>query len=384
MPERRSLEVRSRLSASGELRIWLEEVPVRPPGEDELVVEIQAAPINPSDVGNLLGPVAPGDLERHAGSDSSVVVATLAADRLVGQRGRIDQVVQVGYEGAGVVVDAGQDAEAWVGRVVALQAVGTFMQYVTVARDSCLLLPEGTEPRAGAAAFINPLTALGRVATMRSEGHRALVHTAAASNLGQMLNRLCQADGIELVNVVRSDAQTALLRDLGAPWVVDSSAGDFEDRLDEAIAATGATLAFDAIGGGSLASTILSSMERAAPAPAAGVSRYGSATHKQLYVYGGLDPRPTEIIRDFGMAWGVGGWLLFPFLARLTTRETEHLRARVVDELTTTFASRFDREIALSDFLDPQVIGQFARRATGGKYLLNPTLDAGGRPGGAP
>jgi hypothetical protein len=223
----------------------------------------------------------------------------------------------------------------------------------------------------GASAFVNPLTVLGMVETMRAEGHTALVHTAAASNLGQMLNRLCLAEGIPLVCIVRSAAQADLLRAAGASWVCDSTSPDFMTELTAAIKATSATIAFDAIGGGKLASQILSGMEAALSEDAA-FSRYGSATHKQVYIYGGLDRGPTELTRGYGMAWGVGGWLLTPFLAKVGLEKVVELRDRVAAGLSTIFASQYTAEVTLAGALQPDAVSAYSRQATGQKYLITP------------
>jgi NADPH2:quinone reductase len=213
------------------------------------------------------------------------------------------------------------------------------------------------------------------VETMRNEGHTALVHTVGASNLGQMLQRICLKDGIGLVNLVRKPEQEALLRSQGAAHVCDTSAPDFTDRLTDALAATGATIAFDAIGGGRLAGQILQCMEAAINRSTKTYSRYGSDVHKQVYIYGGLDRRPIELPRNIGMAWGTGGWLLFPFLRTIGKAREQALRARVAAELTTTFASHYTDEVSLAGALSLDAIHTYARQATGQKFLIRPTLD---------
>jgi hypothetical protein len=280
----------------------------------------------------------------------------------------------VGNEGAGVVVAAGDspEAQALLGRAVGFLGGATYAEYCLASPRMCLPLPAGVEPVDGASSFVNPLTALGMVETMRREGHTGLVHTAAASNLGQMLNRICLADGVPLVNIVRRREQVALLRDLGAAYVVDSSQPTFEADLVAALRETGATLAFDAIGGGRLAGQILNAMEAAIVAPDAPYNRYGSDVHKQVYVYGALDPRPIELNRRFGFSWGVGGWLLTPFLARCSPADLARLRQRVADELITTFASHYTDQISLRGALDPETMQRCARQATGQKFLLRP------------
>jgi NADPH2:quinone reductase len=285
---------------------------------------------------------------------------------------RIGQSLPVGNEGAGVVIAAGPGAEPLLGRTVAVLGGAMYAQHRLMKAADCLRLPEGATAAEGASCFVNPLTALGMVETMRKEGHRALVHTAAASNLGQMLNRICLKDDVALVSIVRSPAQAGLLREQGAVHVCDSSQPEFMADLVEAVTTTDATLGFDAIGGGRLASQILTAMEAAASRKAGAFSRYGSSTHKQVYIYGGLDLKPTELTRSYGMAWGVGGWLLTPFLQNLGVEGTQRLRQRVADELTTTFKSVYAREISLFDVLDPAILSEINRRATGEKALINP------------
>jgi len=294
--------------------------------------------------------------------------------------GRLGQALPVGNEGAGVVVAAGSApaAQALLGKTVATLGGAMYAQYRCVKAEQCLLLPEGTTPAEGASCFVNPLTALGMVETMKREGHTALVHTAAASNLGQMLNRICLKDGIGLVNIVRKPEQAALLKSQGAQHVCDASAPTFLEDLTQALVATGATLAFDATGGGKLAGQILGCMEAALNRTAKEYSRYGSTTHKQVYIYGGLDTGPTEFNRNFGMAWGMGGWLLFPFLQRIGPVAAQALRQRVADELKTTFASSYSKEISLTEALKPAEIAVYGQRATGTKYLLNPNKGLAG------
>jgi NADPH2:quinone reductase len=291
-----------------------------------------------------------------------------------GMAGRMGQSMPVGNEGAGVVVAAGESAaaQALLGKTVAVLGGAMYSQYRCVKEDQCMVLPDGTAPAEGASCFVNPLTALGMVETMKREGHKALVHTAAASNLGQMLNRICMKDGIGLVNIVRKPDQAAMLKSQGAAHVCDTSSPTFMEDLTQALVATGATIAFDATGGGKLAGQILSCMEAALSRTATEYSRYGSTTHKQVYIYGGLDTGPTEFNRNFGMAWGMGGWLLFPFLQRIGPHAAQALRQRVVSELNTTFASHYSREISLVQALQPDEIAVYGKRATGTKYLLNP------------
>jgi len=344
------------------------------PRPDEVLVRVEAAPINPSDQGLLFG-AADMKTARQSGPPASpVVTAHIPDGRMKSMAGRLDQSLPVGNEGAGVVVGAGASAEAQalVGRTVAVFGGAMYAQYRCAKAGQCLVLPEGSKPADGASCFVNPLTALGMTETMRREGHKALVHTAAASNLGQMLNKICLKDGIPLVNIVRSKEQADILHKIGAKHVVDSTSPTFMDDLTGALVDTGATIAFDAIGGGKLVSQILTAMEIAASRKAEGYSRYGSTTHKQAYIYGGLDRSPTVLNRSFGMAWGMGGWLLFPFLQKIGPAGAQKLRERVAAELKTTFASHYTREISLAEALNLDVIAAYNRRATGEKYLINP------------
>jgi NADPH2:quinone reductase len=368
------LELRTVISSDGTLRLWLQDVPVLEPAADEVVVRVQAAPINPSDMGVLFGPADLATLQGAGTAARPEVTATVPAARIDGVSGRVDRALAAGNEGAGTIVAAGRDAHDLVGRVVAARSFGMYAQYRLVKLADCLVLPEGTAPLAAASAFINPLTALGMIETMRLEGHTAIVHTAAASNLGQMLTRLCIADGISLVNVVRSQGQADVLRAIGARYVIDSTGPSFIADLDDAIAETGATLAFDAIGGGRMAATILASMEQSLLAAAGAYSRYGSPIHKQVYLYGTLEPAPTEIHRSFGMAWGIGGWLMTWCMDRIGLQQAARLRERVAAELTTTFASHITAEISLAGALAVDTIRAYTKRATGEKYAINPTL----------
>jgi NADPH:quinone reductase-like Zn-dependent oxidoreductase len=367
---RRGLELTSCITAAGELALSLVEVDVPAPGPDEVVVQVQAAPINPSDLGLLLGPADLSTLQAMAGG--LVTTAFVPPQRMGGMAARLGQAMRVGNEGAGVVVEAGANARGLLGKTVAMVAGAMYAQYRTVKASDAVPLPGGVTAAQGASAFVNPLTALGMVETMKREGHKALVHTAAASNLGQMLNRLCIKDGIALVNIVRSEEQAKLLRDLGAVHVLDSTSATFKADLVEALFATKATLAFDAIGGGPLANQILSAMEAAINRSATSYSRYGSFTHKQVYIYGMLDVRPTELDRSYGLSWGVAGWLLTPFLMKLGPAAGA-LRARVLAELTTTFASHYSDTITLRQVLEPAVIARYAKRATGEKFLIDPS-----------
>ena len=371
---RTALQLRSLVRRSGDIEVSLADVPVPEPSASEVLLRVEAAPINPSDLGLLFGPADMGTARVSGPPERPLLTARIPDAAMKGLAGRLDQPMPVGNEGAGTVVAAGSSpaAQALLGRAVAVLGGAMYSQWRCVAAEQCLVLPEGTTPAEGAAAFVNPLTALGMVETMRREGHGALVHTAAASNLGRMLNRICLTDGIGLVNIVRRPEQVALLRAMGASHVCDASAPGFTGELTEALAATGATLAFDAIGGGRLAGQILGAMEAALGRKATEYSRYGSTTHKHVYIYGGLDTGPTEFVRNFGMSWGMGGWLLFPFLQKIGPAAADKLKQRVAAELKTTFASHYAKELSLAEALQPAMIAAYGRRATGEKYLLNP------------
>ena len=373
------LQLRSLVRKSSELELSLARVEVAPPGPDEVVVRIEAAPINPSDLALLVGAADMSTATMSGPAASPVTTARIPDAGMRAMAGRLDESMTVGNEGAGTVIAAGSStmAQALMGRTVALFGGSMFGQYRTVPANTCLPLPADTTAAEGASCFVNPLTSLCMVETMRLEGHTALVHTAAASNLGQMLNKVCQAEGIALVNIVRSEAQADILRGLGAKYICDSTSPSFMADLIAALVETGATLAFDAIGGGTLAGQILTAMEVAANKTATTYSRYGSSVHKQVYIYGMLDSGPTVLNRAFGLAWSVGGWLLPPCLARIGAERAQALRLRVAAELKTTFASHYVQEISLAETLNPEIIARYNKRATGEKYLINPSLDAG-------
>ncbi|MDA9507385.1 NADH oxidase [Bradyrhizobium sp. CCBAU 11386] len=368
------LQLRSLIKKSGELEISLLDVPTPEPAEDEVVVRVEAAPINPSDLGLLVGAADMSTAKASGTKEAPVITAKVPDGAMRAMGARLDQSLPVGNEGAGVVIKTGSSdaAKALMGKTVAMIGGAMYAQYRTLKARDCQPLPEGTTAADGASWFVNPLTALGMTETMRREGHKALVHTAAASNLGQMLNKICIKDGIPLVNIVRSKEQAEILKKIGAKHVVDSSVPGFLDDLTAALVETGATIAFDAIGGGKLAGDILNCMEIAINKTAKEYSRYGSSVHKQVYVYGALDIRPIELPRGFGMAWGVGGWLLTPFLQKIGPADIGRLRQRVVNELKTTFASHYTKVVSLPEALDPANIAVYAKRATGEKFLINP------------
>jgi NADPH2:quinone reductase len=369
-----ALQLRTLISADGTLEVSLHDVPVPAPADDEILIRVEATPINPSDIGNLFGTADLATARFSGTADRPVLRAQVPPALMKAMAGRVGQSLPAGNEGAGTVVAAGSSAaaQALLGRRVAAIGGAMYAQYRAVRPDACLPLPDGATAAQGASCFVNPLTALGMVETMKREGHTALVHTAAASNLGQMLNRICLKDGIGLVNVVRKPEQAALLRAQGAQHVCDSSAPDFEERLTDAIAATGATIGFDATGGGRLGGQILACMEAALLRKSTEYNRYGTSVLKQVYLYGSLDTGPTEFRRNFGMTWAMGGWLLFPFLAQLGAERTRALKQRVADELTTTFASHYSHEVSLPGMLSAEALAGYGARATGQKFLVRP------------
>jgi NADPH2:quinone reductase len=368
------LQLRSTAKKDGTLELSLVSVSTPEPKPEEVIVRMEASPINPSDQGLLFAGADLSTAKASGTADHPVVTATIPPAALKGIAGRLDQSLPIGNEGAGVVVQAGDSpaAQALLGKTVAILGGSMYTQYRCIKAVQCLVLPPGTTPAEGASCFVNPLTALGMVATMRAEGHKALVHTAAASNLGQMLVKICLKDEVGLVNIVRKREQVDVLRKLGAAHVCNSSSPTFMDDLTEALATTGATVAFDAIGGGTLAGQILTAMEAAATRTAKEYSRYGSTVHKQVYIYGGLDRGPTQFLRTFGMAWGIGGWLLTPFLQKIGFEAAQKLRQRVAAEIKTTFASTYTKEVSLAGALQLGEIAVYSKQATGEKYLINP------------
>ena len=366
-------ELRSTVTDDGTVTLAIREFDIAEPGPDEVVVEIGASPINPSDLGMLFAGADMSDVTATGSDDLPAASAQLGKGALAGSAGRVGKPMPVGNEGGGTVVAAGSSdaAQALLGKVVGFLSGNAYATHRTVPVQSCLAMHDGTTPEQAAACFVNPLTALGMVETMRDEGHTALVHTVGASNLGQMLNRICLDDGVGLVNIVRKQDQVDLLTEAGAEHVVNSSADSFRDDLVDALRSTGATIAFDAIGGGEMAGTLLSCMEVVA-SEGDEFSRYGSNVHKQVYIYGGLDRGPTTLRRDFGMNWSVGGWLLTPFLGSIGQDGAERLRQRVADEITTTFASSYGMRVTLREAVDPDTVQRYARMATGEKALVTP------------
>lgn len=368
------LQMVSTVSESGELRLELLEKPTPIPEANQVLVRIEATPINPSDQGVMFGWSDISAASSSGVDQHRVLTAPVSEQGMRVMKARMGQALAVGNEGAGTVVATGDTdlAKSLHGKIVAVMGGSMYAQYRCVDAATCLPLLEGHSARDGASCFVNPLTALSMIETMKMEGHTALVHTAAASNLGQMLVRICQADGVELVNIVRKEEQAALLRDMGAKHVINASSGTFMAELTDAIQATGATLAFDATGGGTLASNILACMEAAAARTPGAYSIYGSVKHKQVYLYGNLDTSATMLQRAYGMAWGVGGWLLPNFLAKAGMEVAARLRTRVARELKTTFASHYTNDISLSQALDADTVRQYYAKHTGEKFLICP------------
>jgi len=371
-----TLQLRSLVTDEGTVELSLVRTPLPAPAADEVVVRIEATPINPSDLGLLFGPADIDSAQQLGTADDPRIVVQIGPRFQAALAARLNQSLPVGNEAGGVVIAAGAapEAQALLGKVVGISGGAMYTEYRVLPARECLAMHEGVTPAEAASCYVNPLTVLGMVETMRMEGHTALVHTAAASNLGQMLVKVCLQDGIDLVNIVRSDEQVALLKGLGAQYVCNSTASDFKETLTDMLTETGATIAFDATGGGKLGGYILAAMEVAANrrAGATEFSRYGSNVHKQLYIYGGLDTSPTQFSRNFGTSWGIGGWLLMPFLQKIGREAAERLRDRVAAEIRTTFASHYTREVSLAGALQLDALAVYARRATGQKYLITP------------
>ena len=371
-----SKEIRSMVTSEGNIEISIANVDMPIPGDDEVLIEVHAAPINPSDLGLLLSFAADLSTINVSGSGDETITSMKIHPALMGaMKPRIDQSMPVGNEGSGVVIDAGSNAKEFIGKTVGLAGGSMYSQYRCVPAANCLVMEEGTSPAEAASSFVNPLTALAFIETMKMENHTAIVHTAAASNLGQMLVKICKDDDIPLVNIVRKQEQVDLLKDIGAEHICNTSDPDFMESLVSALVATGATLGFDATGGGNngeLPGQILAAMEVAANKMAKEYSRYGSDTYKQVYIYGGLDQSPTILKRSYGMSWGLGGWLLTPMIGRIGMEKFQAMRARVAKEIKTTFASTYANEVSFEEMLQPETIKSYAKQATGQKYLVNP------------
>lgn len=369
-----NIQLVSTISADNKLTLSLQDIDMPQPSSDEVVVRIEAAPLNPSDQAVLFSAADMSTATQSGTEERPVITADVPAQFMPALKTRVGKDTPVGNEGAGTVVAAGSSpaAQALMGKTVAVIGGGTYRQYLSANVQSCLVLKDGTTAKEGASSFVNPLTALAMVETMRAEGHKAIIHAAAASSLGQMLNRICMADGIDLINIVRKEEQETLLRDMGAKYVVNSSKDSFLADLTAAITETGATIAFDPIGGGKLASDILNCMEAAITRDVEEYNVYGSNTFKQVYVYGGLNRGPITLNRNFGFAWGVNGFLLFNALGKLGTETVMSMRKRVAEEITTTFASRYTHEVSLAEALQLDSIAAYSKQATGEKYLITP------------
>ena len=376
MTDLKSKEIRSEITSEGKLNLSIVTSDVPTPNDDEVLIKVEASPINPSDLGLLISFAADLDSISSQGSgDDTVTTMGIHPGLMQSMKPRIDKSMKVGNEGGGVIVDAGKNAKDLIGKTVGVAGGAMYSQYRCLPAMSCLVMNEGTTSAEAASSFVNPLTALGFTETMKLENHTALVHTAAASNLGQMLVKICLADDIPLVNIVRKEEHVELLKNLGAKYICNTSDENFMKNLIDCLVETGATLGFDATGGGNegkLAGQILSAMEVAANKNATEYSRYGSDTYKQVYIYGGLDPTPTVLNRSFGLSWGLGGWLLTPFIGRVGMEKFQEMRDRVAREITTTFASSYTKEVSLEEMLEPDAIKTYAKQATGTKYLVTP------------
>ena len=376
MTDLKSKEIRSEITSEGKLNLSIVTSDVPTPGDDDVLIKVEASPINPSDLGLLISFAADLDSISSQGSGEDMVTTMgIHPGLMQSMKPRIDKSMKVGNEGGGVIVDAGKNVKNLIGKTVGVAGGAMYSQYRCLPAMSCLVMNEGTTSVEAASSFVNPLTALGFTETMKLENHTALVHTAAASNLGQMLVKICLADDIPLVNIVRKEEHVELLKKLGAKYICNTSDENFMKNLIDCLVETGATLGFDATGGGNegkLAGQILSAMEVAANKNATEYSRYGSDTYKQVYIYGGLDPTPTVLNRSFGLSWGLGGWLLTPFIGRVGTEKFQEMRERVAKEITTTFASSYTKEVSLEEMLEPDAIKTYAKQATGTKYLVTP------------
>jgi NADPH:quinone reductase-like Zn-dependent oxidoreductase len=359
--------------ADGSLMLAIAEVPVAQPAGSEVVIALEAVPVNPSDLMTMLATAGPANARRENGE----VMLRVEPKPLEARKRRIGQPLAVGLTGAGTVIAAGEQAEDLIGRRVSAISMtrGSFGEYLTLDRAACAPLPDAVSCRDAADVFCNPMTVMAMVEEVKLAGQRAMIHTAAASNLGQMLVRVCAEDGIELVNVVRRAEQADLLRGMGARYVVNSTEPTFAKDLAAAVCATGATIAFDAIGGGDMAGTLHRAMEEAEAAKMPAYSPYGSPTPKHVHIYGYLDRSPTVLDVDaYGMQWNVGLWFQGATLAKVSQERVGALLGRVIAGLNGPFASHFAHVVSLDQMLDPEVMAGYARQATGEKYLIDPRL----------
>lgn len=376
MQNKHSKEIRSMVTGDGNVEISIAKVDIPTPADDEVLIEIYAAPINPSDLALLTtfgGDVS--NIKISGSGDNTVASMSVHPAVMRSMKSRVGQSMPVGNEGAGVVVDAGINAKSLIGKTVGLAGGAMYSQYKCAPAVNCLVMGDGIAPSEAASSFVNPMTALSFVETMKMENHSAIVHTAAASNLGQMLVKVCKSENIPLVNIVRKEEQVDILKNIGAKYICNTNESDFMESLVGALTETGATLGFDATGGGNngeLAGQILAAMEVAANNASGEYSRYGSETYKQVYIYGGLDPSPTILKRSYGMSWGLGGWLLTPMLGKIGMEKFQEMRARISKEIKTTFASEYSQEISFEEMLQPEIINSYVKQKTGSKFLVNP------------
>lgn len=376
MQNKHSKEIRSTVTGDGNVEISIAKVGIPTPADDEVLIEIYAAPINPSDLALLTtfgGDVS--NIKVSGSGDNTVASMSVHPAVMRSMKSRVGQSMPVGNEGAGVVVDAGINAKSLIGKTVGLAGGAMYSQYKCAPAVNCLVMNDGIAPSEAASSFVNPMTALSFVETMKMENHSAIVHTAAASNLGQMLVKVCKSENIPLVNIVRKEEQVDILKNIGAKYICNTNESDFMESLVGALTETGATLGFDATGGGNngeLAGQILAAMEVAANNASGEYSRYGSETYKQVYIYGGLDPSPTILKRSYGMSWGLGGWLLTPMLGKIGMEKFQEMRARISKEIKTTFASEYSQEISFEEMLQPEIINSYVKQKTGSKFLVNP------------
>ena len=376
MQNKHSKEIRSTVTGDGNVEISIAKVDIPTPADDEVLIEIYAAPINPSDLALLTtfgGDVS--NIKVSGSGDNTIASMSVHPAVMRSMKSRVGQSMPVGNEGAGVVVDAGINAKSLIGKTVGLAGGAMYSQYKCAPAVNCLVLDDGIAPSEAASSFVNPMTALSFVETMKMENHSAIVHTAAASNLGQMLVKVCKSENIPLVNIVRKEEQVDILKNIGAKYICNTNESDFMESLVGALTETGATLGFDATGGGNngeLAGQILAAMEVAANNASGEYSRYGSETYKQVYIYGGLDPSPTILKRSYGMSWGLGGWLLTPMLGKIGMEKFQEMRARISKEIKTTFASEYSQEISFEEMLQPEIINSYVKQKTGSKFLVNP------------
>ncbi|MDB2326841.1 zinc-binding dehydrogenase [Candidatus Actinomarina sp.] len=376
MQNKHSKEIRSTVTGDGNVEISIAKVDIPTPADDEVLIEIYAAPINPSDLALLTtfgGDVS--NIKVSGSGDNTIASMSVHPAVMRSMKSRVGQSMPVGNEGAGVVVDAGINAKSLIGKTVGLAGGAMYSQYKCAPAVNCLVMDDGIAPSEAASSFVNPMTALSFVETMKMENHSAIVHTAAASNLGQMLVKVCKSENIPLVNIVRKEEQVDILKNIGAKYICNTNESDFMESLVGALTETGATLGFDATGGGNngeLAGQILAAMEVAANNASGEYSRYGSETYKQVYIYGGLDPSPTILKRSYGMSWGLGGWLLTPMLEKIGMEKFQEMRARISKEIKTTFASEYSKEISFEEMLQPEIINSYVKQKTGSKFLVNP------------